>query len=460
MFRIAITGGGIGGLFAALCIHHHCKSQRIKIDVYEQAQEYGEIGAGVGIGPNAATLVERLGLKEEALAIAGDREGIWLSFRRYDTGAEVLTIMNPTNRNTTQLPMHRAEFLELLVKAIQRRGAATLHTNKRCEGIEHDAETRLTEIKDQDDTMLVKFADGTTASANLVIGADGIHSVVRSHYIHDTAQYGEMVVYRGLCDMEKIQGQWDLPTYAALFMAPGKHFLTFPISNNKILNVVGFVSTPLEKLGDVRESWTLAGDKSEVQEEFKDFAPVVQSVIRNMNAHPLKWVLFDRKSTPQWIFSGGKVALLGDAAHAMCPHQGMFLEAYDLGCRKRSRLTSREWILGAGAGQALEDGWIIGRSLREYFQALESPRPRSLQSCLHLYQSIRVARAEKVQVTSRQAGDLYEMKIDEVAGLSYDEGLPIVKDKLKDRMQWIWNEDLDQVFDQARTHWQRPSALQ
>ena len=133
------------------------------------------------------------------------------------------------------------------------------------------------------------------------------------------------MVYRGLCPIDRIQDQWSLPTYAALFMAPGKHFLTFPISNNKTLNVVGFVSTPWEKVGDVTESWTLKGDKGEVEEQFKDFAPVVQAVLQNMNTNPLKWVLFDRPSTPEWIFSGGKVALLGDAAHAMCPHQGLSL---------------------------------------------------------------------------------------------------------------------------------------
>lgn len=132
-----------------------------------------------------------------------------------------------------------------------------------------------------------------------------------------------MVVYRGLCDISKIQDQWTIDTFSAMFIAPGKHFLTFPISRNKILNVVGFVSTPWEKLGDVKESWTLAGDKSEVEQEFKEFAPVVQAVIENMNTNPLKWILFDRQPSPEWIFSKGKVVLLGDAAHAMCPHQGI-----------------------------------------------------------------------------------------------------------------------------------------
>lgn len=141
MFRIAIIGGGIGGLFTALCIHN-CASQdpqiqvQIQIDIYEQAPEYKEIGAGVGIGPNAAELIRKIGLLDETKRIAGDRSGIWLSFRRYDTGEEVLTVNTPKEGNTTQLPMHRADFLEILVRAVRKRGAAVLHTEKKCRGLE------------------------------------------------------------------------------------------------------------------------------------------------------------------------------------------------------------------------------------------------------------------------------------------------------------------------------------
>lgn len=134
-----------------------------------------------------------------------------------------------------------------------------------------------------------------------------------------------MVVYRGLCAISDIKELWPVHTYATIWMAPGKHFLTFPISDNRTLNVVGFVSTSLDKMDHAEESWTLAGRKSEVQEAFKDFDPAVLSVINMMEANPLKWILYDRESLDQWSFSNGKVALLGDAAHAMCPHQGKFI---------------------------------------------------------------------------------------------------------------------------------------
>ncbi|KAM0424913.1 hypothetical protein ACHAPT_009969 [Fusarium lateritium] len=414
MFKIAIIGGGLGGLFTALSIHQHSPSEDIQIDVYEQAPEYREIGAGVGIGPNAAALAVKLGLQQELAKITGTRGGIWLSFRRFDDGSDVHTVRIPGEANTPHFSLHRAEFLQVLIDEIQQRGAATLHTNKQCRSLE-----------DKGDTMLVTFADGTTTSANLVIGADGIHSVVRKHYVHDTPQYGGMVVYRGLCKTQDIAHDWPISTHATVFMAPGKHFLTFPISSDKMINVVAFVSMPWEDLGQVKESWTLTSDKSEVQHHFKDFAPAVQTVIQKMNANPLKWILFDRQPSPQWVFSGAKVVLLGDAAHAMCPHQG------------------------AGAGQALEDGYVLGRALQDYFKVRESAQPRPIADYLHLYQSIRYPRSEKVQETSRQAGDLYELRAKEVAGLSYEDSLPIVRDLLKGRMEWIWTEDIDQVYERA-----------
>jgi salicylate hydroxylase len=131
-FTVAIIGGGIGGLFSALSLHHHCASQGISINVYEQASEYKEIGAGVGIGINAARLIHKLGLGEAANSIAGDRNGIWLAFRRSDNGAEIVTVPVHDREPIKQLPMQRSEFLDLLVDAIRTRDAATLHTNKKC----------------------------------------------------------------------------------------------------------------------------------------------------------------------------------------------------------------------------------------------------------------------------------------------------------------------------------------
>ena len=135
-FKIAIIGGGIGGLFAALSLHYHCRNDNIEIDVYEQATEYSEIGAGVGIGVNAAKLLHRIGLGDAMNNIAGDRNGVWISFRRYDDGREIVTVPADDAQVVRQLPVHRAEFLELLYQTVEDRGAATLHTRKTCSKVE------------------------------------------------------------------------------------------------------------------------------------------------------------------------------------------------------------------------------------------------------------------------------------------------------------------------------------
>lgn len=131
-FRVAIVGGGIGGLCAALSLHHHCPKGSIQIDVYEQAPQYREIGAGIGLGVNAARLLHAIGIGDAVNDIAGHRNGVWISFRRYDTGAEIVTVPVNDRDRIRQCPVHRAQFLDLLVGSINSRNAATLHTSKQC----------------------------------------------------------------------------------------------------------------------------------------------------------------------------------------------------------------------------------------------------------------------------------------------------------------------------------------
>lgn len=131
-FVVAIIGGGIGGLFAALSLHHHCAELGIEIHVYEQAAQYKEIGAGVGIGINAAKLLHRIGVGEAMNGIAGNRNGTWISFRRWDNSEEIVTVRLDDDQSVQPLSVQRSEFLDLLVKMINERKAAILHTNKRC----------------------------------------------------------------------------------------------------------------------------------------------------------------------------------------------------------------------------------------------------------------------------------------------------------------------------------------
>lgn len=137
-FRVAIVGGGIGGLFCALSIHHHCTSTNanIAIDVYEQAAQYKEIGAGVGLGINAARLLHKLGIGDKLNAIAGNRTGVWISFRRFDNSDEIVTLPVNDNNTVRQAPCARTDLLDLLRESVEERGAATLHTKKACQRVE------------------------------------------------------------------------------------------------------------------------------------------------------------------------------------------------------------------------------------------------------------------------------------------------------------------------------------
>ena len=134
--RVAVVGGGIGGLFCALCIHYHCKQFPLDIHVYEQASQYKEIGAGVGLGINAARLIHQVGLGDELNSFAGYRQGIWITFRKYCDGQEIFTVPVNDTGEVRQASCARTDVLDLLRSAVEKRGAATLHTKKACTQVE------------------------------------------------------------------------------------------------------------------------------------------------------------------------------------------------------------------------------------------------------------------------------------------------------------------------------------
>lgn len=183
-FRVAITGGGIGGLFCTLAPQHHCAATgaTVHIDVYEQANEIREIGAGVGLGVNAVRMADRLGFSQAIAAIPGNRGGVWMAFRRYDTSEAVSIIREPAaaEPGVYQMPCARSELLDLLRReALRRSGPSavtTLHTGKACVGVVEE------QRQQQPARIAVRFRDDTTAVANMVVGCDGIHSAVRNQF--------------------------------------------------------------------------------------------------------------------------------------------------------------------------------------------------------------------------------------------------------------------------------------
>lgn len=418
-FRIAIVGGGIGGLFCALSVHRHCQrtGAEIEINVYEQAAQYKEIGAGVGIGINAARLAHQLGFGDRLNAIAGHRTGVWISFRRFDNSEEVVTIPVNDNQTVRQAPCARTDLLDMLKAVVEERGAATLHTKKACQRVEDLG----------GESVRVHFADQTTADANLVIACDGIHSAVRNQFSVDEPIFSGQIAYRGVIQIKDIK-VWPFPSYSVLWLAKHRHFLVFPISQNKQLNIVAFVTKGEGEILDVKESWTSICDRKDVETDFDGFDKYVQDLIALMPEQPSKWRLNDRKPLDRWHYMNGKVMLLGDSAHAMLPH------------------------LGAGAGQSLEDGWVLGRALSEHLVSSSNRNGHfeSLEKTAALYQRVRLPRAQKTQATSRAAGNTYELQTEDMIDKSLEECLPILAERTRERMKWVWEEDLDAAYEKER----------
>lgn len=165
--------------------------------------------------------------------------------------------------------------------------------------------------------MTLKFRDGTEASADLVVGCDGIHSTLRSQFSADHPRYSGRIAYRGLVSISELQSWWPFPSYSTSWLGPDKHFLVFPISRNTLLNIVAFVTTDESALGGLKESWTATGHREDLARDFESFDGTVRRIISLMPENPSKWVLNDREPLDRWVFAGGKVVLMGDAAHAV-----------------------------------------------------------------------------------------------------------------------------------------------
>lgn len=298
--------------------------------------------------------------------------------------------------------------------------------------------------QDRGPTISISFADGTIASAHLVIACDGIHSTIRSQFAIDKPLYSGRIAYRGVLPLAgtTLASTWTYPSLAVSWLAPNKHFLVFPISQNRLLNVVAFVTKPESELGGLKESWKSSAPREDLEKEYEGWTDKVQEIIRAMSPTVSKWKLNDRELLSQCCYMDGKVVLGGDAAHAMLPHQGMSYYQWHLSII-RCLLTS---CLGSGAGHSIEDANVLGLVVRDF---LNSPTAK-LSTYTSLYQAVRLPRAQKAQITSRQAGEVYEMQGQDFEGLSYDECMPIMAEKLRDRMAWVWSGDIDRDYAAAK----------
>lgn len=347
---IVIVGGGIGGLFVANAL----VAQGLSVEVYEQAPALGEVGAGVYITPNCVRQLQRVGLGP-AVEKFGAKVGNNSRYFHHDgTLIAPVQVTDSAGWNATY-GMHRADLVDMLAKALP---AGMVHTGHRCTGFSRQGEVAR-----------VKFENGAFAEADVVIGADGIHSALRQYvYPASRAIFSGTIAYRGVVRSELVP-EWPAESWL-MWLGQGKHFLTYPLRGGTVINFVGFV--PADK--EIKESWSTAGDPDALRREFADWDPRIVSLLRQVET-TFRSALYDRDPLPSW--TRGRLTLLGDAAHAMLPH------------------------LGQGANQSIEDGMALATILTNTDRT-------TVLAALLAYERLRRERTAKVQSGARANGLRYD----------------------------------------------------
>lgn len=356
--RIAIIGGGIGGLTAALAL----RARGLHVTVFEQAEVVREIGAGVSLHPNAARLLKRIGLDDQLRKIGSPINNITL---RTSQGDAITTPAGPAtpafSRDGGQgYNVHRADFLNLLFAALPK---GTVNLGHRCIQLGEDG-----------DRVRFSFANGVAADADVLIGADGIRSVVQREIgLHSRPTSEGIMAYRGLIPADRLAWAHDL-TDPALWLGSGRSFLLYPVAGGRLINMVAFVPTDTES----EESWSAPGDLKALAAEYAGWDKPVQDTIQSLD-ETFRWGIYDRAPLPYW--STGRITLMGDAAHPMVPH------------------------VGQGAGQSIEDAITLA-------VVLEGCPAADVAGRLKLYEALRLARTSRVQALARAAGKLYRSEHD------------------------------------------------
>jgi salicylate hydroxylase len=355
--RVAIAGGGLGGLSAALFL---LRAGVLNVRVFEQQPELAEIGAGIQIAPNALRLLQRLGVGDALLSVAVPFEVAW-EFRRWEDG-EVLFSQSYGTEGEARfgapyVAIHRAHLLDVLGDELP---AGIVELGRRVEA-----------VSDEGESVSIAFSDGSTESFDVLIGADGIHSVVREALLGDESpEFTGLAAYRALVPAAEAPEFARRPV-CSIWLGPQRHFVHYPVSAGREINLVS-----ANPAGDWREeSWTADGTVSDFAEEFSGWAEPVQRLIAAAT-QTKRYAFYEREPVERWV--QGRVAILGDAAHPMLP------------------------FFAQGAGQAIEDGAVLAGCLRGVSAG-------SVPGALRRYESLRRERASRVQRLSHERRDHHHM---------------------------------------------------
>jgi salicylate hydroxylase len=351
MTRVAMIGGGIGGLTAANALLR----AGVEVSVYEAAGELKEIGAGVALHANAMRVLRFIGVEEAVRKVSGrteyavTRDGITGRVISRTSRARQVELMG-----IEPATVHRADLLDVLAAALPD-GIATL--GKRCVSVESTGSSAV-----------ARFADGTEVEADVIIGADGIHSAVRTALFGpDAPRFTGKICYRSVIPTAAVRGGVlsDVATDNGQWLGPHGTIVLYPLRGEELINVVAHYDDDTYR----HESWVTECEQAEILERYAGWN---ESLLRLFEAGQTwyKWALYDRDPIPAW--TSGRVSLLGDAAHPMLPY------------------------LGQGACQALEDGAVLANAL--------AASPGDPVGALAAYERTRRPRASQVVLTARARG--------------------------------------------------------
>lgn len=393
---VLVSGGGIGGLAAALALVR----QGFNVQVFEQAPEIGEIGAGIQLGPNAFHAFDALGVGDKARGRAVYTDYMCM----HDAIDETLVGRIETGEafrkrfGNPYAVIHRADIHGSLLEGAVETGRVQFFTNTRIEKIEQDEATKTVTAIDQNGKRWVGQA---------LIGADGGKSVVRAQYVNDPPRVTGHVVYRAVVDKADFPDdlKWNA---ASLWAGPKCHLVHYPLRGGEQYNVVVTFHSRQQ------ETWGVTdGSKEEVESYFQGISPKARQLIELPKSWK-RWATADREPIDTWVF--GRATILGDAAHPTTQY------------------------MAQGACMAMEDAVTLGEALRV--------TNKDWDAALALYQKNRVTRTARIVLSGREMGRLYHAAgVERLVRNSLWKGRS--QERFYDAMEWLYGWNVNNCLNQA-----------
>ncbi len=347
--KILIVGAGIGGLVSALCLN----KKGYEVEMYEQSEVLSELGAGVQLSPNATRVLDYLELTDDLKPHIFEPRSF--QFLNYKTEKIIskreLGLKIQDDFGFPNFDVHRADLQKVLLNKVEE------------EGIKINTNMKVIDVGNEENKAYIKINE-EKIKADIVIGADGIHSVVREKLFEKKeSSFTGNVAWRMLIPIDSLPRDLILPD-TTVWLGPKKHFVSYHVSGGKNLNCVCLV----EQDGWTNESWSERGNIEDLREVYNGWNQTIETLLKIANPNTLyRWALHDRPPMKQW--SKGRITLLGDAAHPMLP------------------------FLAQGAAMAIEDGAVLADCISSY---------KDNEKSLKNFEQIRKPRTSFVQLAARR----------------------------------------------------------